>query len=52
MRPRCFPSMQKVANYRNHADECRAMARRAHVVEQRSMLLNMAKTWDHPCSQS
>jgi hypothetical protein len=38
--------MQKVEDYRDHADECRAMARRSRTPEERAMLLNMAKTWD------
>ena len=46
MRARYSPSMQKVEDYRNHADECRAMARRSRTPEERTMLLNMAKTWD------
>jgi hypothetical protein len=36
--------MQKVEDYRKHADECRAMAPRSP--EERDMLLNMARTWD------
>jgi hypothetical protein len=50
MRTRRFALMQKVEDYRNHADECRAMARRSRTPEERTMLLNMAKTWDNLAS--
>jgi hypothetical protein len=38
--------MQRVEDFRNHAKECRAMAKRARSPEDRGMLLNMAQTWD------
>jgi hypothetical protein len=38
--------MQKVEDYRQHAGECRTMARRSRSAEESTMLLNMAKTWD------
>jgi hypothetical protein len=41
-----FPLMQKIEDYRGHAEECRTMARRARSPQEREMLLNMARTWD------
>jgi hypothetical protein len=38
--------MQKVEDYRRHAEEFRAMARRSRLPGEREMLLNMARTWD------
>jgi hypothetical protein len=38
--------MEKVEDYRSHAEECRTMARRAPSPQERDMLLNMARTWD------
>ena len=38
--------MKKVADYRQHAEECRVMARRAGSAAHRDMLFNMAATWD------
>ena len=38
--------MQKVEDYRSHAEECRTMARRASSPKEREMLLNMARTWE------
>ena len=38
--------MQKVEDYKRHADECRQMAQAAANPEHRTMLLNMAATWD------
>jgi hypothetical protein len=38
--------MQKIEDYRSHADECRTMARRARLPGEREMPLNMAHTWD------
>jgi hypothetical protein len=38
--------MQKVEDYRKHAEECRALANRARSPDERNMLLNMASTWD------
>jgi hypothetical protein len=40
------PDMQKVEEYRIHAEGCRAMARRARSARERDLLLNMARTWD------
>jgi hypothetical protein len=37
--------MLKADNFRKHAQECRAMAKRARSPEDRGMLLNMAQTW-------
>jgi hypothetical protein len=39
--------MKKVSEYRDHAEECRTLARRARSAEDRDMLLNMADTWDN-----
>jgi hypothetical protein len=38
--------MKKVSEYREHAEECRTLARRSKAPEDREMLLNMAATWD------
>jgi len=38
--------VRKVSEYRQHADECRKLARRAASPEHGDMLLNMAATWD------
>ena len=38
--------MQKAEDFRNHAQECRAMAKRARSLGDRGMLLNMAQAWD------
>ena len=38
--------MEKVEDYRRHAEECRAIASRANRAEHREMLLNMAAIWD------
>lgn len=38
--------MKKVEEYRAHAAECLAMARRAGNEEQRVQLLKMAETWE------
>jgi hypothetical protein len=38
--------MQRVEDYRNQAEECYTMARRARSPQERDMLLNMARTWD------
>ena len=37
--------MKAVDEYRRHADECDALARRARSPEEREMIINMAKTW-------
>jgi hypothetical protein len=38
--------MKKVSEYREHAEECRTLARRSKSSADRDMLLNMAATWD------
>ena len=38
--------MQKAQDYRQHASECRALARKARSDEERQQLLTMAATWD------
>jgi hypothetical protein len=38
--------MQTTEQYRQHGDECRAMARRSRSPEERAMLLKIAETWD------
>jgi hypothetical protein len=38
--------MQKVEDFRKHAEECRALANRSRSSGERNMLLNMACTWD------
>jgi hypothetical protein len=37
--------MKTVAEYRKHAEECEALARRAKSAEEREMIANMASTW-------
>ena len=38
--------MKKAQDYRQHASECRALARKARSDEERQQLLTMAATWD------
>jgi hypothetical protein len=38
--------MKKASEYRQHAEECRALARTMQDTEQRNQLLAMAETWD------
>ena len=38
--------MKKTHDYRQHANECRALARKARSEEERQQLLTMASTWD------
>ena len=38
--------MKKVSEYRERAEECRTMAKRASFESHREMLLKMAATWD------
>ena len=38
--------MKKAQDYRDHASECRALARKARSNEERVQLLAMAATWD------
>jgi hypothetical protein len=38
--------MKKVEDYRQHAQECRLLGRRARSPDERAMLMNMADTWE------
>ena len=38
--------MKKAAEYREHAQECLSLARKAQTDEQRDQFLNMAQTWE------
>jgi hypothetical protein len=38
--------MKKVSEYRQHAKECRALAKTVRSPQHRDMLVNMAATWD------
>jgi hypothetical protein len=38
--------MRSIAEFRKHAEECRALARTASSGEHREQLLHMAQTWD------
>lgn len=38
--------MKKASEYRQHAEECRAMARTMKEGTQREQLLDMARNWD------
>ena len=38
--------MKKASEYRQHADECRALAAKMASGEQRDQLLTMAENWD------
>jgi hypothetical protein len=38
--------MKKSDEYRQHAEECRALARKAQNEEQRAQLLKMAEAWE------
>ena len=38
--------MKKASEYRQHAEECRALARGMNPGEQQDQLLEMARTWD------
>jgi len=38
--------MEKVIDYRRHAEECRALAGRARTVDERQMLIDMAESWE------
>ena len=38
--------MKKVQDYRQHADECRILARKARTDEERLQLMTIATTWD------
>jgi hypothetical protein len=39
--------MKKASEYRQHAEECRVLARGMAPGEQRDQLLDMARTWDN-----
>jgi hypothetical protein len=39
--------MKKASEYRQHAEECRALARGLREGEQRDQLLKMAETWEN-----
>jgi len=39
--------MKKSNEYRQHAEECRALARKAQNDEQRAQLLKMAEAWEN-----
>jgi hypothetical protein len=39
--------MKKASEYRQHAEECRALARGMPPGGQRDQLLDMARTWDN-----
>jgi hypothetical protein len=39
--------MKTAAEYRKHAEECRALAKQVPEGEQRNQLLAMARTWDN-----
>ena len=38
--------MKKVSEYRERAEDCRILAKRASLESRRDMLLKMAATWD------
>ena len=38
--------MKMVSEYRQHAQECRTLAKQVPAGEQRDQLLEMARTWD------
>jgi hypothetical protein len=38
--------MRRVEDYREHAEECRSLAKRCRSTVHRDMLLNMAQTWE------
>jgi hypothetical protein len=38
--------LQAIESYRQHAQECRVLAKRARTAEEREMILKMAETWD------
>ena len=39
-------AMDKISEFRRHAEECRALAERADSTGHRHILLNMASMWD------
>ena len=38
--------MRKIEEYKEHAEECRTLARRSKSQADRDMLMNMATTWE------
>jgi len=40
-------TMKTASEYRQHAQECRALAQQVPTGEQRDQLLEMARTWDN-----
>jgi hypothetical protein len=38
--------MKKASEYRQHAEECRSLARKLEAGEHRELLVTMASTWD------
>ena len=44
--------MASVAEYRQHAGECRALARKLKNDQQRDQLLRMAEAWDKFAAQN
>jgi len=40
--------MSKVSEYRQHARECRGLAKQSRSAEHREMFLNIAATWEPP----
>ena len=44
--------MKKASEYRQHADECRALAKGMPDGESRDQLLRMAETWDRLAQDS
>jgi hypothetical protein len=43
--------LKTAAEYREHAHECRALAKQMPEEEQRELLLDMAQTWDALATQ-
>jgi hypothetical protein len=43
--------MKKASEYREHAEECRVMGRRAREPDHKTMLAEMAETWDNLAGQ-
>ena len=43
---RLQPGMKKASEYRQHAQECRALAGSMESAEQRALMLQMAEHWD------
>ena len=43
--------MKKASEYRQHAEECRVLARNMAPGEHRDQLLEMAATWENPARE-